>query len=326
MKQRILIIEDDADLLGILERWLRNAGYESVRSVMTGRGARDALEQPWDLIISDVCLPDMDGIEIARLIREEDPNCRVLLMTGHLTTEVTLRAIDNKVDAFLAKPINPQEFLEKVQTLLQVQKTQRPAQRVLAIGAHPDDVEIGCGGILLRHRDAGDTLCILTLSNGACGGPTGIRSEEAREASELLGAKLILENLKDTQISEGPETIAVINRAINQFQPTVVYTHSVHDAHQDHRNTHHATVVACRGIPTLESYQSPSSTIGFTPSRFVDISKELLEKQALLACYRSQQQKCRYLKNSLIESTAEYWGRFAGYSKVEPLEVLRSAL
>jgi LmbE family N-acetylglucosaminyl deacetylase len=328
MKDTILVIDDDENFIHILSRWLRDGGYRNVTCAGTGRQAVNALDQHWDLVISDIYLPDMDGIEIAQRIRQRGLNSRVLLMTGHLTTEVALQALNHHVDGFLPKPFGRREFLDKVRLLVSQQSPRRqpsPKGRVLAIGAHPDDVEIGCGGTLLKHRDAGDELCILTLSQGSCGGATSVRAAEARASSEMLGARLILEDLEDTRIGEGPETINVITRVIDEFQPTVVYTHSPHDAHQDHRNAHRATLVAARGVPRLKCYQSPSSTIAFTPSHFEDISRNLDEKQDLISCYRSQREKCRYLSRSLIDATAEYWGRFAGYAKVEPLEIVRSA-
>jgi len=328
MNHRILVIDDDDNFIHILQRWLRDDGYTQVNCVGTGRQAAEALNQDWDLVISDIYLPDMGGIEIARRIRQRGLDSRVLLMTGHLTTEVALQALHHHVDGFLPKPFARRDFLDQVRQL--VKQSPRTLQassreRVLAIGAHPDDVEIGCGGILLKHRDAGDEICILTLSSGECGGASVIRSDEALMSSEMLRARLILENLEDTRIGEGPETINAISRVVDQLSPTIVYTHSPHDAHQDHRNTHKATLVAARSVSRLKCYQSPSSTIGFTPSHFVDITGKLPEKQALISCYRSQRDKCRYLRESLIESTAEYWGRFAGYAKVEPLEVIRSA-
>jgi len=244
-----------------------------------------------------------------------------------LNTEVTLRALDTEIDGFLPKPINREQFIYKVREQLKRRSKDssgQPGQKILAIGAHPDDVEIGCGGILIGHRNAGDEIGILTLSNGKCGGDTSTRIEESRQAAEILGATLIMEDLEDTKISEGAVTIQVITNAIREFQPDIVYTHSENDAHQDHRNCHRATVVSARSVPRLQSYQSPSSTIQFMPSRFVDISKALEEKKELIACYRTQTEKCRYLKESLITSTAEYWGRFAGFGIVEPLEVIRT--
>jgi len=329
MDHSILIIEDDDALIGILGRWLRDAGFPAPRSVGDGETAKLALaEQPWDLIISDVCLPDMDGIEIARTIREQSIPSRILLMTGHLSTEVTLRALDQRVDGFLPKPMERDQFLGKVTELLSqpiAKSARRKRQRVLAIGAHPDDVEIGCGGILLGHRNQGDALCILTLSTGECGGTSGVRGDESRAAAERLSAELILANLKDARISEGPDTISVLSRGIDMFDPTVIYTHSLHDAHQDHRNTHRATMVAARGVPSVYTYQSPSTTIGFTPNRFVDIASHLAEKLKLISCFQSQRSIRPYLSDSMISSTAEYWGRFANYGQVEPLETVRSA-
>lgn len=327
MKRKILVIEDEHDILAILTRWLTATGMYAVETANTGREALELLGRGWDLVVSDVYLPDMDGIQIAARIKQSRMKSPVLLMTGHLTTEVTLQALNHHVDGFLTKPLNRGEFLSKV-NLLSASSARNDVEsnkeRVLAIGAHPDDVEIGCGGILLNHRNAGDDICILTLSRGECGGQTGVRSEEAMLASSFLGAELILGEFDDTKITEGAESIETISAAINKFAPTVVYTHSLHDAHQDHRNTHRASVVAARGVRKLECYQSPSSTIQFNPSRFVDITQALPEKQKLLSCYQSQREKCVYLRSSLIEATAEYWGRYAGFVKVEPLEVIRS--
>jgi LmbE family N-acetylglucosaminyl deacetylase len=327
VNKKILLIDDDKDILFILERWLRDSGFTNVQSTTSGSEAIEALKQDWGLIVTDVFLPDLDGIDFAQLVREKELGCRILVMTGSLNTEVTLRALDTRIDGFLPKPINREKFISKVTEQLKHQlkdSSQQSKQRVLAIGAHPDDVEIGCGGILIGHRNVGDEIGILTLSNGKCGGDTNTRVEESRQAAEILGATLIMEDLEDTKISEGAETIQVITDAIREFQPDIVYTHSKNDAHQDHRNCHRATVVSARSVPRLQSYQSPSSTIQFMPSRFVDISKAIEEKKELIACYRTQTEKCRYLKESLITSTAEYWGRFAGFGIVEPLEVIRT--
>ena len=154
----------------------------------------------------------------------------------------------------------------------------RARQRVLAIGAHPDDVEIGCGGTLAKHRAAGDDLMILTLSHGAQGGEARLRGEEARHAAAMLGANLELHDLPDACISEGVETIRIIEAAIRAFAPTHVYTHSREDTHQDHRAVHAASVVASRGVANLYGYQSPSSTVEFRPQRFVDISAHIDDK------------------------------------------------
>lgn len=325
--KKVLVIDDDSGILYIVSRWLQSLGGLEVSTAETGTSAMQQIEGgEWDLVVSDVFLPDNDGLTISKLIKSSHQHCPVLLMTGHLNMDVAYRAINSQIQGLLQKPLKKNEFLSKVQELLdtaEAQAPQRRKERVLAIGAHPDDVEIGCGGILLKHRDEQDEITILTLSNGERGGQVGIRAQEANNASNMLGAQLFLKDLQDTQISANGETIAMIESVIQEVNPTIIYTHTKNDNHQDHRNTHLATIVAARKVRQLECYQSPSSTIDFRPSRYVDITEELDEKIGLVACYASQFSKCDYLSESLIHSTAEYWGRYAGYRKVEPLEVVR---
>lgn len=196
-------------------------------------------------------------------------------------------------------------------------------RRVLAIGAHPDDVEIGCGGTLAKHRDRGDALMILTFSHGARGGDTGTRALEARRAAERLGATLQLLDFEDAKISEGPETIGAIEAAIREFAPTHVYTHSREDTHQDHRAVHAATMVAARRIPHVYCYQSPSTTVEFRPQLFVDISDHIDDKLELIGHHQSQTRKRANIERELIVATARYWGRYAGHVLAEPMAVVR---
>ena len=84
-----------------------------------------------------------------------------------------------------------------------------------------------------------------------------------------MSARLVHADLEDTSVSEGGSTIATIKRVIEEIRPTTVYTHTLRDVHQDHRNAHNATLVAARGVPRVFCYQAPSSTVDFHPTRFV---------------------------------------------------------
>ncbi|MEM9458357.1 MAG: PIG-L family deacetylase [Myxococcota bacterium] len=196
---------------------------------------------------------------------------------------------------------------------------------ILAVGAHPDDVEIGCGGTLALHASRGDRIVILTLSSGARAGDPRQRREESRAAAARLGAELVIGSLPDTKMSDGPETIEVISKVVAEHQPSVVYVHSGVDRHQDHRAVHKATMVAARSVPSVYCYQSPSTTVEFSPRRFVSIDGCLDEKQALIQYYASQTAK-DYLCPQLIEATARYWGRFVGETAVEPFETIRERI
>ena len=79
----------------------------------------------------------------------------------------------------------------------------------------------------------GHEVSILTLSRGARGGLEDTRASEAQQAAEVIGATLYHEDLKDTSIAEGDPTISVMSRVVAEVRPTVIYTHSLHDIHQD---------------------------------------------------------------------------------------------
>ncbi len=194
---------------------------------------------------------------------------------------------------------------------------------MLAVGAHPDDVEIGAGGTLLVHKRLGDTVAILTLSHGARGGQLD-RASESRRAAEIIGADLYLEELQDAHIGEGEDTIAAVARVVAQVQPTVIYTHSLHDVHSDHRNAHRA-VMAAAAAGRVYCYQSPSATVDFRPSRFVAIDADIEGKLAAIAAFAARAPARGYADADLIRSTARYWSRFGDSGYAEAFEVIRES-
>ncbi|MHB1836631.1 MAG: PIG-L deacetylase family protein, partial [Solirubrobacteraceae bacterium] len=195
----------------------------------------------------------------------------------------------------------------------------------LAIGAHPDDVEIGCGGILLRHCDAGHSITIVSLTEGERGGDAELRRAESRNAAALLSARAVMLDLGDTAVPEGGATIEALSEIVDEVRPTTVYTHTFADTHQDHRSVHRATVVGARAAQRLYAYQSPSSTVDFRPQVFVSVDDVLERKLALIAPHLTQNSVREYLAPDLICATARYWGRFGSSDYAEPLEVIRQA-
>jgi LmbE family N-acetylglucosaminyl deacetylase len=133
-----------------------------------------------------------------------------------------------------------------------------------------------------------------------------------------------MEDLPDTRMGSGPETIGAIERAIREFRPDTLYTHSRNDRHQDHRAVYEATCIAARNVPNVYSYQAPSTTTEFRPSKFVDVSSTLERKLSAIEAYESQAGR-PYMSRETLLATAAYWGRFAQYGHVEPLEIHREA-
>ena len=218
-------------------------------------------------------------------------------------------------------------MLASVRSLVAKGRAARLAARqvVLAIGAHPDDVEIGAAGALLVHRSMGHEVSILTLCRGARGGTESTRAGESEMAALAVGATLFLDDLQDTQIGEGDPTIAVISRVIQAVRPSAIYTHSLHDVHQDHRNTHRAVMVAGREVGGVYCFQSPSATVDFRPTRFVTIDEQLERKLLAIQAFASQTLVRAYLKPDLIESTARYWSRYGDGLYAEAFEVIRDS-
>jgi LmbE family N-acetylglucosaminyl deacetylase len=272
-------------------------------------------------------MPGMNGIELLQALRRAAPDLPVVVITGHASLDYALGALHDHADEFLQKSAPPDQLLASVSSVVAEGRAARRAARqaVLAIGAHPDDVEIGAAGALLVHAGIGHEVSILTLTRGARGGTEATRAGESEKAALTLGATLFLDDLADTGIGEGDPTIAAISRVVESVRPTVIYTHSLHDVHQDHRNTHRATMVAARKVGRVYCFQSPSATVDFRPSRFVTIDEQIERKLLAIQAFASQVDIRAYLEPDLIASTARYWSRFGGGRYAEAFEVVREA-
>ncbi len=122
--------------------------------------------------------------------------------------------------------------------------------KILAIGAHPDDLEFGCGSLLAKESKNGATIKLLVLSKGEAGtaGTPESRAEESREAAKLMGAEIeFLEMGGDCHIKNTPENAFAIARHIRQFKPDVVLApHTDENQHPDHAQAGKITRDAAR--------------------------------------------------------------------------------
>jgi len=327
---RVLVVDDDQDLVQLVKTLLERRAGLVVQTAGDGASALAALSsfEP-DVVVADIEMPGMSGLEMLETVRERMPWMPVVIMTAHVSVDYAVSALRSQADEFLTKPLDTAQVVAVVERLIAEGRARREETRrketVLAVGAHPDDVEIGVGGILAAHRAAGDDIVILTLTRGARGGDADLRQHESLAAAELLGARLFLKDLVDTEVDGGGPTVRLIEEVVREVRPTVVYTHTRHDRHQDHRATNEATIVATRGVATVACFQSPSSTIDFHPNRFVAIDRFIDAKLELLDCFRSQVESRSYLDKDFVTTTARYWSRFGDGSYVEPLEILRDA-
>lgn len=182
--------------------------------------------------------------------------------------------------------------------------------RVLAIGAHPDDIELGCGGSLLAHRDAGHKVALLVMTTGERGPSSALsRVREQEESAALLGAELVWGRFKDGSVPHGRRAIQLVDDVVAAIRPDIVYTHSPDDTHQDHRATGRASLAAGRRVRQVLCYESPTS-VSFRPDVFVDIGGRVEAKLDLIRCHMSQ-----VLANGLVDLEAvEAGARFRGFT------------
>jgi DNA-binding response OmpR family regulator len=297
------MVEDDPDhAFFVLEVLQRRGGFEVVHVSDPTEALRRARE-PWDLVLTDVELPGMTGLEMLESVRQVAPDLPVAVLTAHATISNVVTALRSRADEFLQKPLMPDRLIGTVAALV--------------------DKGIGAGGALAVHADLGHEIAILTLCRGSRGGEAERRAAESQTAARILSAELYLENLDDTGIGEGDPTVGVISRVVDAVAPTTIYTHSIHDVHQDHRNTHSAVMVAAQDVGRVYCYQSPSATVDFRPTRFVSIDRQLDRKLEAIASFDSQVEVRTYLEPDLIQSIARSWSRFAEGRYAEAFEVIR---
>jgi DNA-binding response OmpR family regulator len=117
MTRNVLVIEDDRDIARLVELHLRDEGY-SVTVVPDGKlGLRQALAKPYDLVILDLILPGMDGLEVCRHIRNRPEYAPVLMLTAKSTDVDRILGLEMGADDYLTKPFNVRELLARVKAL-----------------------------------------------------------------------------------------------------------------------------------------------------------------------------------------------------------------
>jgi LmbE family N-acetylglucosaminyl deacetylase len=197
--------------------------------------------------------------------------------------------------------------------------------RVLAFGAHPDDMEIGAGGLIARLAKEG---AMVTMAVVCCPGNAACRIDEAKRGAATLGADFMLINdSRECRVEDVPmyELVRRFDTLIGDLKPDLVITHGKTDLHFDHGLVHTATISALRRQPCdlLAYLSSPEMN---AQSRcfgqcFVDVSETIDQKLAGIACHESQLAK---LDLESSKDLARAMGRMSGFQYAEAYEVLRA--
>lgn len=117
-KQKVLIVEDEKNIVDILRFNLRKEGYDTLEAFDGVTGLRLALEESPDLILLDLMLPEMNGFEVCKLLRDKGKNTPVLIITAREEEKDKILGLDLGADDYITKPFNPLELVARVKTQL----------------------------------------------------------------------------------------------------------------------------------------------------------------------------------------------------------------
>ncbi|MCP2604855.1 PIG-L family deacetylase, partial [Candidatus Aminicenantes bacterium AH-873-B07] len=199
---------------------------------------------------------------------------------------------------------------------------------ILTIGAHPDDIELGCGGTLAKLKDQGSKVYGIIFSSGEKGikdpkGKEKRKKEAYRVAKYLNFDHLWIYEFKDTELQKNiSQMVKKIENRIRELKPDIVFTHSPQDIHQDHQAVFEATKIASRENVSLLCYEDVRTSQEFIPNFFVDIEEYIDDKLKLIKFYKSQRKK-QYMDLECIKGRAAHRGLQAGVKYAEAFYVYK---
>lgn len=194
---------------------------------------------------------------------------------------------------------------------------------IIAVGAHPDDIELGCGGTVSAACKAGKKVIAIIMTKGEQSADPEIRCAETRKALAMLGVSEVhFGDFPDTELPSSRKAVSFLEALYDKQKPETILTHSINSMHQDHRQTGWLSMAAFRFSPRILAYETPRVTSSFTPAYYIDISENIKEKCAALKCHCSQKTKT-YIHYDSIISMAVFRGHQVNVDYAEAFEVVR---
>jgi len=197
---------------------------------------------------------------------------------------------------------------------------------ILAVGAHPDDIEFGCGGTLVKYTEKEHRLSLLIMTEGGLGGEAQVRVSEQLNSNGILGVeKIFWGGYKDCDLLVDKGAISKIENVISDVKPDFIFCHYPDDTHQDHRHLSQAVISATRYIRNVLFYEGPT-TQNFSPQIYVDIFDTIDRKIEALKAHCSQVSKTNIEDLTIVElarSTANFRGTQGRVKYAEAFSALR---
>ncbi|MDD3089353.1 MAG: PIG-L family deacetylase [Candidatus Omnitrophica bacterium] len=175
--------------------------------------------------------------------------------------------------------------------------------KVLAIGSHPDDIEYGAGGLLLKMaKNKENSIFFFVATGGEMSGGSSVRKKEQEAAADFIGVKKIFwGGFKDTELKMGRELINTVESAIKESSPDMILVNFDKDFHQDHRYLAESTLVASRYSSKVLFYEDFTAK-EYYPRVFADITDVLEDKVRLISFHKSQVERQYPTGLDIVES------------------------
>jgi LmbE family N-acetylglucosaminyl deacetylase len=204
---------------------------------------------------------------------------------------------------------------------------------VLAIGAHFDDVELGCGGTLAKHKENGDHVIVYVATDSGYSAPdqTQVRGSataraEGEEAIRILGADKLICGPFKTLALEFVEPLNVqILRIVEEYKIDIAYTHWIGDVHHDHQALARASLHSCRHVQRLLMYRSNwyHSPLDFRGTFFVEITQFWSVKERAIRAHQSEISRTHERWIAFFRNEAEAAGQRMGVQLAEVFEPVK---
>ena len=319
----VLLVDDNPMDARLMKAVVEAAGNFEVTTAVDGDiGETLIASQEWALAIVDVVLPGKDGVDVVTAGRKKHPDLPIIVVSGSTNDPLVDAAFRAGADLRFSKPIDPEDMVRQIQGLLSRKKSSvevRQALTVVAVGACPGDVEMGCGGVLSKHRQEGHKIFIVNLAGG--GDPHSELAAAARLAADLLDAEMENVGEETRHVVDLDAATSTLQKVFETSRPGMLYLPTVFSDRPSSAESHRVALAHSKAIPNVLAYQDPESTVDFHPRFFVDLAPQMEHKLELVALY--ERLHFKNVGTELAKATARFWGRFADPDMVEPLEIIR---
>ena len=320
-KPRVLYVEDAVDQALLVKAFLSTMpGYQVTHAQDGETALRLISEKPWDILVTDLNLPGADGFALIRAFRGKFRRAPILVTTGYTQPEYEEQALRTGADQVLIKPLNQEEFVGRVGSMLAKGHAEEPtdARVVLAIEGRLGDAEMGCGGTLMSEVAKGSTVVVIPI----CRSKDDVTPEELKAAAiaaDILGVEFRVDR---TLFGDAEAQKDLFERTLTELRPTTVFMPAPDDRDPSRREAARLAQEAAADIKTLLAYETATTGLDFTPSRFQDVRAEMVLKLEALAAYQAVGASRVDLRPRMAQAYARYWGRFQDFTEVEAFETV----